>query len=348
MLAVYSWTSRHINTIEMLPMQIAVFSTKPYDKQFLAPAAVQAGHTPQYFESRLLPESASLAAGFPVVCAFVNDNLNREVLATLAAGGTRLIAMRCAGYNNIDLAAAAELGLTIARVPAYSPYAVAEHTLALVLALNRKLYRAHNRVREGNFSLDGLLGFDLHGQTVGIVGTGKIGAIVAKLFAAFGCHILLYDVMENPECKAVGRYVSLDELLAEANIISLHCPLTPGTLHLVNDAAVARMKPGVMIVNTSRGALVETGALIRGLKSGRIGYVGLDVYEEEADLFFEDLSGSIIQDDEFTRLLTFPNVFITAHQAFFTRDALAEIARVTMQNVTQFEQGVPLTNRVAC
>jgi D-lactate dehydrogenase len=328
-------------------MQIAVFSTKPYDRQFLTPAAEAAGHTLKFFETRLIAESSSLAEGFPVVCAFVNDELNAQVLATLHRGGTRMIALRCAGFNQIDLEVADKLGIQVGRVPAYSPYAVAEHTIALMLALNRRITRAYNRVRDGNFALDGLLGFDLHGKTASVIGTGKIGCIVARLLHCFGCHVLLSDVFENPELKGIGSYVERDELFAKSDIVTLHCPLVPATHHLINDAAIDRMKRGVMLINTSRGALVDTKAIVRGLKSGHIGYVGLDVYEEEADLFFEDLSCKVIQDDIFTRLLTFPNVLVTSHQAYFTSNALEEIARVTMENVSQFERGEPLTNAVS-
>ncbi len=327
-------------------MRIAVFSTKPYDRRFLQPAADAAGQEIRFFEPRLTADTCLLAHGYEVVCAFVNDELHSLTLESLAAQQTKLIALRCAGFNNIDLAAAQSFGLRVARVPAYSPYAVAEHAAGLILALNRHLHRAYNRVREGNFSLDGLLGFDLHGKTVGVIGTGKIGAIFAKLMHGFGCRMLFADVYENPECAAIGSYVSQAELLAQSDVVSLHCPLMPETHHVINDAAIATMKPGVMLINTSRGALVDTMAVIRGLKSGRIGYVGLDVYEEEADLFFEDLSNRVIQDDAFTRLLTFPNVLITSHQAFFTRNALEEIARITMLNVCQFEKGEPLTNEV--
>jgi D-lactate dehydrogenase len=327
-------------------MRIAVFSTKPYDRQFLSPAATAAGHELRFFEPRLTSETVPLAGDFPAVCAFVNDELHRGVLEQLAAAGLRLIALRCAGFNNTDLEAAARLGISVARVPAYSPYAVAEHTLGLMLALNRKFHRAYNRVRDGNFSIDGLLGFDLHGKTAGVVGTGKIGGIVARLLHCFGCEVLLHDVYPNAELAGLGTYVSQTELIERSDIVSLHCPLAPQTYHLINDDAVARMKPGVMLINTSRGALVDTLAVIRGLKSGKIGYVGLDVYEEEADLFFEDLSNRVIQDDAFTRLLTFPNVLITAHQAFFTRNALEEIARVTMESVSQFERGEKLVNEV--
>lgn len=327
-------------------MRVAVFSTKPYDRKFLAPAAEAAHHEPRFFEARLMMESCPLAHNFQAVCVFVNDSLQQPVLKALHAGGTRLIALRCAGFNNVDLEAAAALGMQVVRVPAYSPYAVAEHTIGLILALNRKLNRAYNRVRDGNFSLDGLLGFDLHGKTAGIIGTGKIGALVTRMLHCFGCQVLLHDLHQNPECLNYGRYVPVTELLSQSDIISLHCPLVPATYHLIDADSIERLKPGVMLINTSRGALVDTLAVVRGLKSGQIGYVGLDVYEEEADLFFEDLSNRVIQDDTFTRLLTFPNVLITSHQAFFTQNALEEIARVTMENISQFERGEALANEV--
>jgi len=260
-------------------------------------------------------------------------------LKAIAAGGTKLIALRCAGFNNIDLAVAKELGITVVRVPAYSPYAVAEHTVGLILTLNRKFHRAYARVREGNFSLDGLLGFDLHDRTVGIIGTGRIGAITAQILHGFGCQILAYDKYPNPDCKAIALYVDLPELFNKSDIISLHCPLTPETHHLINAEAIAQMKQNVMLINTSRGALIDTEAVITGLKSGKVGYLGLDVYEQEADLFFEDLSNTVIQDDVFERLLTFPNVVITGHQAFFTEDALRNIAETTLTNISDFERG---------
>ena len=267
---------------------------------------------------------------------------------TIAGGGTRLIALRCAGFNNVDLKAAAELGMTVVRVPAYSPYAVAEHTVALILTLNRKLHRAYNRVREGNFSLDGLLGFDLHGRTVGIVGTGKIGRIVGQILQGFGCKILAYDLYPNPEFEASGaQYVEPLELAAKSDIITLHCPLTPETHHIVNAETINYIKPGVMLVNTSRGALIDTKAIIDGLKSKKIGYLALDVYEQEEDLFFEDLSNEVIQDDVFQRLLTFPNVIITGHQAFFTENALKNIAETTLSNITDFEKGKSCPNQVS-
>ncbi|MDQ2695827.1 MAG: 2-hydroxyacid dehydrogenase [Pseudomonadota bacterium] len=328
-------------------MKTAVFSSKPYDRQFLQAANQAHGHELVFLTPHLSLETAALAAGFAAVCIFVNDQADAATVARLAGGGTRLIALRCAGYNNVDLAAAAAHGITVVRVPAYSPHAVAEHTIALLLALNRKTHRAYNRVREGNFALDGLLGFDIHGRTAGIVGTGRIGAVVAQILAGFGCRLLAHDQVENPDCRHLGaRYVALEQLLAESDIVTLHCPLTPETRHLIDASALARMKPGVTLINTSRGALIDTRAAIQGLKSGRIGYLGLDVYEEEADLFFEDLSATVIRDDVFARLLTFPNVVITGHQGFFTSDALENIAATTLENLTQFAAGSPCANRV--
>ena len=327
-------------------MRVAVFSTKNYDRQFLQPAAVKAQMELAFFDPRLTPETAVLARGAPAVCSFVNDYIDARVAEALAAGGTKFVALRCAGYNQVDLEACRKLGLRVARVPAYSPYAVAEHAVGLMLALNRKFHKAYNRVREGNFAIDGLLGFDMRGKTVGVVGTGKIGTVAARLLAGFGCEVLLYDVMPNDECRALGRYVSPDELLTKSDIITLHCPLTRETHHMISRSAIERMKPGVMLINTSRGALVDTQAVIEGLKCGKIGYLGLDVYEEEAELFFEDHSGHVIQDDVFMRLATFPNVLITAHQAFFTATALEEIARVTMANLVAFERGEATGNEV--
>jgi len=328
-------------------MKVAVFSAKPYDQTFLAAANTQYGNELHFFESHLTSQTTALAAGFLAVCIFINDALDAEALATLAQQGTRLIALRSAGFNHVDVAAAERLGLTVVRVPAYSPHAIAEHTVALILTLNRKIHRAYARVREGNFALDGLLGFDLYGRTVGIVGTGKIGAIVAQIMHGFGCQILAYDRVPNPTCEAIAvEYVSLADLLVASDIVTLHAPLTPETHHLINADAIARLKPGAMLINTSRGALVDTQAIINGLKSGQIGYLGLDVYEQEADLFFEDLSNTVIQDDLFQRLLTFPNVIITGHQAFFTETALKNIAETTLANLTDFEQSRPCVNRV--
>jgi len=328
-------------------MRVAVFSTKSFDREFLLPAAAAAGHELVFFEPRLAVETCVLADGFHGVCAFVNDHLDAPVLTRLASGGTQLVALRCAGFNNVDLQAADAHGIQVARVPAYSPYAVAEHTVALMLALNRKLHKAYNRVREGNFSLDHLLGFDVRDKTVGLIGTGRIGETTARILHGFGVRLLFQDVHENAACREIGAYVERDELLAQSDIISLHCPLLPATHHLINTAAVDRMKQRVMLINTSRGQLVDTHAVIQGLKSGKIGYLGLDVYEEEEELFFEDLSGQVIQDDVFTRLLTFPNVIITAHQAFFTRNALEQIASVTMSNISAFERGEPLENAIS-
>ena len=317
-------------------MKMAVFSTKPYDREFLhlANRALPAEHRLVFLEPRLSLETAGLADGADAVCLFVNDIADAPVLDSLAALGVRLIALRSAGFNNVDLVAASRLGLHVARVPAYSPESVAEHTLAMMLALNRRIHRAHARVREGNFSLDGLLGFNMKGRTVGLIGTGRIGAALVRILTGFGCRLLAHDPRPDPALPV--EFVPLETLLAEADIISIHCPLTPATRHLINAAAIARMRPGVMLVNTSRGAIVDTRAVIAGLKSGRIGLLGLDVYEEEADLFFEDLSDQVLHDDVFARLLTFPNVLVTAHQAFFTEDALTAIAQTTLANLDAF------------
>lgn len=321
-------------------MKTAVFSTKPYDRRFLEAANPGHGHELAFFEPRLTLETAPLAAEHEAVCVFVNDRLDRSVLQRLAEGSTRVIALRSAGFNHVDLMAARDLDLTVVRVPAYSPYAVAEHAAGLVLALNRKLHRAFNRVREGNFALHGLLGFDLHGRTVGIIGTGKIGAAFARIMAGFGCRLLAFDPEPSPECENLGvEYVGLIDLFASSDIIALHCPLNPHTHHLIGAAAIERMRRGVMLINTSRGGLIDTQAVIAGLKSGDIGYLGLDVYEEEADLFFEDLSGKVLRDDVFVRLLTFPNVLITGHQGFFTAEALERIAATTLGNITAFATG---------
>ena len=329
-------------------MKVAVFSAKPYDIRFLTERNAVHGHGLHFFDARLAADTAQLARGMPAICAFVNDQLDRATLAALAAGGTRMVAMRCAGFNNVDLRAAAELGITVTRVPAYSPHAVAEHAVAMMLTLNRQVHRAWNRVRENNFALDGLLGFDLHGCTVGVVGTGSIGRIVARILRlGFGCEVLAHDVRPDPELVSIGvRYLRVMDLAPLADIITLHCPLSPQTRHLINATSIEAMKPGVMLVNTSRGALMDTEAVIVGLKSGHIGYLALDVYEQEADLFFEDLSNEIIQDDVFQRLLTFPNVLITGHQAFFTREALTNIADTTLGNLSDFEHGRPLANRI--
>jgi D-lactate dehydrogenase len=321
-------------------VQIAVFSSRGYDRRFLDEANGQHGHSLTHLEARLDATTASLAHGHEGVCAFVNDRVDADVVATLAEGGTRLLTLRSAGYNHVDLAAAAEHGLTVTRVPAYSPYAVAEHTVALMLAVERQIPRAANRVRDGNFSLEGLLGFDLRNKRIGIIGTGRIGQIVARIMRGFGCSIRAYDPVRNEDVRDLGvRYEDLDTLLGECDVITLHCPLTPDTHHIIDEEALQKVKPGVMIVNTSRGALIDTPAAIRALKDGRIGHLALDVYEEEGDLFFEDLSDTGIQDDVFARLLTFPNVLITAHQAFFTEEALRNIAETTLGNASAFAAG---------
>lgn len=326
-------------------MKIAVFSSKSYDRIFLE--AANSNHELTFFELRLTATTAPLAAGFPCVCVFINDQLQAQTLHQLAEQGTRLIALRSAGFNNVDLATAAQLGLTVVRVPAYSPYAVAEHAVGLILMLNRKLHRAYNRVREDNFALEGLLGFDLHSATVGIVGTGKIGLCFAQIMKGFGCRLLAHDVYQNPDCLALGvEYMPLAQLLSMSDIVSLHCPLIPETHHLINAESIRQLKRGSMLINTSRGGLIDTDAVITAIKSGQIGYLGIDVYEQEEDLFFEDLSDTIIQDDTFQLLQSFPNVVITAHQAFFTKEALSNIAETTLSNIADFEAGRPCINKV--
>lgn len=315
-------------------MNIAFFSTKPWVRAAFEPLLSDSALEPSWFEPRLNLETASLAAGHSVVCVFVNDLLDAPVLRKLASSGVKLVALRCAGFNNVDLKAAGNCGISVVRVPAYSPYAVAEHALGLMLCLNRRYHRAWARVREGNFSLDGLLGFDMHGKTVGIVGTGRIGQVLATMLKGFGCRVLAYDTLPNAELAANGVvYVDLATLYRESDIVSLHCPLVPETHHLIDEQALANMKRGVMLVNTSRGALVETDAAIDALKSGHIGYLGLDVYEEEQDLFSQDWTDQVIQDDAFVRLESFPNVLITAHQAFFTKEAVGNIAETTLGNI---------------
>ncbi len=328
-------------------MNTAVFSAKPYDQQFLDAANARHRFNLTYFEAPLKPATSRLAGGFPVICAFVNDMLDATVLDTLFEQGTRLIALRCAGFNNVDLKAAHELGMRVARVPAYSPYAVAEHTVGMVLALNRKLHRAYARTREANFALNGLLGFDLHGRTVGLIGTGKIGTVTARIMKGFGCRVLAHDPYPNPDCEALGvEYVALPGLFAASDVVSLHCPLTPDSHHMIDENALSQMKNGAMLINTSRGGLVDTRAVINALKAGTLGALGLDVYEEEGDLFFQDLSDYVIKDDVFARLLTFPNVLITGHQAFFTEDALRNIAETTLSNIAAFERDGTVVHEV--
>ena len=323
-------------------MRTILFSSQTYDRDSFT-AAVRPESVQLHFQqARLSLDTAALAHGYEVVCPFINDDLSAPVLEQLADGGTQLIALRSAGFNHVDLPAAKRLGLSVVRVPAYSPHAVAEHAVALILALNRRLHRAYNRTREGDFTLHGLTGFDLVGKTVGVVGTGQIGATFGKIMAGFGCKLLCFDPYPNAQLLALGaQYVSLPELLAGSHIISLHCPLTADNKHLINSQSLATLKHGAMLINTGRGALVNTPALIEALKSGQLGYLGLDVYEEEAQLFFEDRSDLPLQDDVLARLLTFPNVIITAHQAFLTREALSAIASTTLDNIVAWRNGTP-------
>lgn len=331
--------------------KVAFFSSKPYDKksfiEHYSKDSYQSDILFEFYEARLTPHSVNLAQGFDAVCVFVNDELSTNVLNNLNALGVKAVALRCAGYNNLDLASFNQLKLRAARVPAYSPEAVAEHTVAMMMTLNRRLHKAYNRTKEDNFSLDGLLGFNIHGKTVGLIGTGKIGLATAKIMEGFGANVLAYDPIESPHLtKLGGQYTDLDDLLKHADIISLHCPLTEGSQHIINKDSTHKMKDGVMIINTSRGGLIDTSAMIDGLKSGKIGHLALDVYEQESELFFEDRSTSIIQDDVFQRLLTFPNVLITGHQGFFTQEALEQIAKTTIYNLTCFAQGIECENEI--
>lgn len=324
-------------------IEIAVYDTKTYDREFLVRAASGEPILWRFHEFRLSADTAPAAQGAKAVCIFVNDQADRACLEALAALNVKLIALRCAGYNNVDLTAARELGIAVVRVPAYSPHAVAEHAVGLLLSLNRKIHRAYNRVRELNFSLSGLVGFDIHGKTVGIIGTGRIGRIAAQIFSGFEAKVIAYDPIPMPEWANTYhiQYTDLNTLLATSDILSLHLPLVAETRHLLNSQTIATTKPGVFIVNTSRGKLIDTTALIAALKSGHVGGVALDVYEEEEGIFFQDLSGQVLLDDELSHLLIFPNVLITSHQAFLTHEALSEIARVTIKNILQFDDGGP-------
>ncbi|MBX7056526.1 MAG: 2-hydroxyacid dehydrogenase [Leptospirales bacterium] len=328
-------------------MRLALFGARHYDRESFEIANQGFAHSISYLEPRLDADTAPLAAGYDAVCSFVNDRLDQRALEKLKEIGVRIIALRCAGFNHVDLAAAARLGLPVVRVPAYSPHAVAEHAAALLLSLNRRIHRSHARVREGNFSLDGLVGFDLYGKTIAVLGTGNIGATAARIFRGFGCQILAYDAYPDQALSAAGilSYVSLDEALRAADVISLHLPLSPETRHILDADAFARMKPGALVINTGRGALIDSRALVVALKGGRVGGAGLDVYEEEEGLFFRDMSNQVIQDDVLARLLTFPNVIITAHQAFLTREALGAIAATSLQSLADFEAGRPLQHQ---
>ncbi|QOJ14978.1 MAG: 2-hydroxyacid dehydrogenase [Planctomycetia bacterium] len=330
-------------------MKIVFFSTRAFERTSFPAANAAHGHSLEFLSEGLSPATAILARGAGCACLSVGDHAGQDGLAALREVGVRLIALRSAGFNHVDLDAAERLGLTVARVPAYSPHSVAEHALALLMTLNRKIHRAYNRIREQNFSLEGLMGFDLHGKTVGVVGTGQIGEAFIRIMLGMGCRVLASDPYQNPRCVELGvRYVPTAGLWPACDVISLNCPLTPQTRHLVSDAALATIKPGAVLINTSRGAVVDTVAVIAALKSGRLGGLAIDVYEEEGDLFYRDLSGEILQDDVFVRLMTFPNVLITGHQGFFTREAVAAIAETTLDNATRFERGtIPSENLVS-
>lgn len=328
-------------------MKTAVFSARRYDKTLLARANQDAGHELRFFEDRLTLASASLAEACEAVCVFVNDSVDAQVLAALARQGTRLVATRSTGYNQIDVAAATQLGIEVVRVTDYSPHSVAEFAVGLLLGVNRKIARASARTRDGNFDLEGLMGFDLHGKTIGVIGTGKIGVIFARIMAGFGCTILGHDPYPSRGFEeAGGSYVAVDELLARSDAVSLHCPLTEATRYIINAHNLARLKRGSILVNTSRGGLVDTEAAIAALKSGQLGGLAIDVYEQEANLFFQDLSSTIICDDVIQRLVSFPNVIVTGHQAFFTVEAIGQIMQTTIDSISAFERGEALVNRV--
>ncbi|NEV94819.1 2-hydroxyacid dehydrogenase [Psychroflexus sp. YR1-1] len=326
-------------------MKVAFFSTKPYDKTYFN--AHNKNQSIVYFETRLNKTTCNLASGFDAVCVFVNDMLDREVIELLHQHGIKLIALRCAGFNNVDLEAAREYGLQVSRVPAYSPEAVAEHALALILTLNRKTHKAYNRVKECNFSLNNLVGFNVYKKTVGVIGTGKIGQAFCRIMKALGCEVIAFDPYPSQDLKEFGiSYVDLDHLLQKSDIISLHCPLTEQTKHIINENSLKQLKPNCMLINTSRGALIDTEAVIQGLKEKQVGYLGIDVYEQEEKLFFEDLSEHIIDDDLILRLIGFPNVLITSHQAFLTEEALHEISKSVLNDIRQFEETQELINPV--
>lgn len=328
-------------------MKLALFSTKSYDREYFNKFNIESKHQINYFDTPLNCNTTNLAAGFDAVCVFVNDKIDRDTIEKLSANGIKLIALRCAGFNNVDIDAAAEKNIKVVRVPAYAPQAVAEHAVALILTLNRKTHKAYNRIREGNFSLEHLLGFNLYNKTVGVIGTGKIGSIFCTIMQGFGCKVLAYDIKESEGLKEKGvEYKPLDVILQQSDIISLHCPLTPETNHLINTNTLDKIKAGAMIINTSRGALINAAEVIGALKSGKLGYLGMDVYEQEENLFFKDLSESLIDDDLLLRLMSFHNVLITSHQGFFTKEALDEIAATTLKNCADFENGLPLVNEI--
>ncbi len=326
-------------------MRIAFFSTRSYDEEYFN--RFNSTHELKYYPFPLNADTAHLTEGVRGVCVFVNDTLDRAALSVLSSHGVQFAALRCAGFNNVDLAAAAAFRIRVARVPSYSPHAVAEHAAALILTLNRKTHKAYNRIRENNFSIERLAGFNLYGKTVGVIGTGQIGTVFSEIMLGFGCRVIACDLRPDDVLAAKGvTYTGLDELFGRSDIISLHCPLTPQTRHLINKSSLEKMKPGIMLINTSRGAVIDTPEAIQALKSGRIGYLGLDVYEQESSLFFQDLSEEIIQDEMISRLMTFPNVLITSHQGFFTREALEQISLTTLGNFTDFDRGAPCANEI--
>ena len=320
-------------------MKIAFFSSKPYDKTFFEAENKNYGFELNFYETHLGPHIVNAIEDEQAVCVFVNDKVNRQVIEILAKKGVKIIALRCAGFNNVDLEAAKEFGIKVCRVPAYSPEAVAEHTMAMLLTLNRKTHKAYNRVREQNFALNGLLGFNLFQKTIGVVGTGKIGKAFINIAKGFGCKIIAYDLYPDQELMNNGvEYVELDKLFKSSDIISLHCPLTPENHYMINQETITKMKDGVTIINTSRGGLINTHEAIEALKNHKIGYLGIDVYEQEEKLFFKDLSAEIIQDDMIQRLMSFPNVLVTAHQAFFTQEALEQISEITMRSISEIKE----------
>lgn len=328
-------------------MKVAFFSTKSYDREYFNLHNGEGKHELTFFEVSLNPDTIELTHGYEAICVFVNDKVDEQAIEKLSENGVKIIALRCAGYNNVDLKAARDKDIKVVRVPAYSPEAVAEHAVALIMTLNRKIHKAFNRVREGNFSIEKLTGFNLHNKTIGVIGTGKIGVAFCNIMLGFGCKIIAYDLYESDSLKEKGvLYASMDELLEKSDIISLHCPLTPQTKHVLNREAFFKMKEGVMIINTSRGALIKTSDAIEALKKRKIGYLGIDVYEEEEKLFFRDLSEYLIQDEILLRLIGFPNVLITAHQGFLTQEALTQISTTTLNNISSFEEGEPLENEV--
>ena len=328
-------------------VRVAFYSTKIYEKELFDQHCPEDKVSFTYYEASLNAQTALFTKGFYAVCVFVNDKVGKQVIDALHKNGVQLIVLRCAGFNNVEVAYANEKGIKVLHVPAYSPHAVAEHTLALIMALNRKTHKAFNRIREANFALDGLLGFDVHGTTVGVIGTGKIGMTFCRIMLGMGCEVLAYDPSPSESLSDSGvKYVDLENIYRKSDIISLHCPLNPNTHHLINDASLSQMKDGVMLINTSRGGLIDTKSIIKGLKSKKIGYLGLDVYEQEEHIFFKDLSDQIIDDDVIMRLITFPNVLVTAHQAFFTENAMGNIVMTTIENIVNYFEGHSNFNEV--